>query len=91
MQVAPRFNFKSFTKDILYLKAQWLYYGRDGPGFQSGKARIFSIFKNVQSGSVPHTAYYSKDSGVIPWGWNGPDMMLITDIHRGLGEERMEI
>jgi hypothetical protein len=22
MQVAPRFNFKSFTKDILYLKAQ---------------------------------------------------------------------
>jgi hypothetical protein len=91
MQVAPRFNLKSFTKVILYLNVQWLYYGRDGPGFQSGKARDFSILKNVQSGSVAHTAFHSTGSGITSRGWSDRGMMLITDILLGLAKERMEL
>jgi len=68
-----------------------VYYGRDGPGLQSGKARDFAILKNIQSGSVAHPAFHSTSSGIIPRLCIGRGIMLITDIHVGMGEERTEL
>jgi hypothetical protein len=37
-------------------------------GFNLAKARDFSILKKVQTGSVSHPAFYSKDNGIISRG-----------------------